>query len=162
MLVVSDSDVVIHLAKLGKLILIKEQYGSVFIPDFVENEITNGQFDEVIDIREAINDQILKVSQTRSEKAFSLSKKYRIHQGEAHVKELAERLKAEIFLSNERRVRKAAKEEGFVVVGTIGLILRSVADNRMTKKEAKSLLNMLRADEFRIHPHIIDLAVDSL
>jgi len=97
-LAVSDSDVIIHLAKLNELRLIKE----------------------------AIRLGILTVHETSESKAKGLAKRYGIHIGEGHVKELAEKLDASIFLSNEKKVRIAAKMEGFPVAGSIGIILRSM------------------------------------
>ena len=38
-------------------------------------------------------------------------KEYNIHIGEGHVKGLAEKLNARIFLSNERKVRLVAKKK---------------------------------------------------
>jgi len=162
MRVVSDSDVVIHLAKLNKLSLIREIYGHIFIPKYVEKEIINWQYDEVDVIKSAICEDVLRVRETNEERANMISEKYRIHKGEAHAKELAERLSANTFLSNERKVRIVAKKEGFSVAGTIGLILRGVVKNYITKNEATKLLNRLKTSEFRVHPNIIDHAVNSL
>ncbi|HDH04526.1 MAG TPA: hypothetical protein ENH01_02260 [Nitrospirae bacterium] len=38
-----------------------------------------------------------------------------------------------LFLSNEKKVKQAAKEEGFTVVGTIGIILKK--EINITKSE---------------------------
>lgn len=132
-LAVSDSDVIIHLAKLNELRLIEE----------------------------AIRLGILTVHETSESKAKGLAKRYGIHIGEGHVKELAEKLDASIFLSNEKKVRIAAKMEGFPVAGSIGIILRSMNLKYLTAEEAAGLLEKLRGDEFRIHPDIINKAMDS-
>jgi predicted nucleic acid-binding protein len=116
---------------------------------------------EVDLIEEPINQGILKVHKTGDKGAKELAKRYGIHIGEGHVKELAEKLKAGIFLSNEKKVRIAAKTEGFTVVGTIGVILRSVTQNLLTVKEATGLLEKLKEEEFRIHPDIINKAIGS-
>jgi hypothetical protein len=63
------------------------------------------QYDEVSIIEEAVRHGILNVYETDDGKARSIAGRYGIHIGEAHVKELAEELHAEIFLSNERKVR---------------------------------------------------------
>ena len=161
--VVSDSDVVIHLAKLNKLDLIKELYECAHIPRYVELEMVRSQYDEVSIIEEAVRHGVLKVYKTDDSKARSIAGRYGIHVGEAHVKVLAEELHTEGFLSNERKVRIAAKKEGFFVAGTIGIILRGVSQGCLTKEEAIKLLkNKLKASEFRIHPNIIDRAIDSL
>jgi len=47
-------------------------------------------------------------------------------------------------------------------VGTIGIILRSMNQGCLTKKEVVKILNMLKASNFRIHPNIIDGAIDSV
>ncbi len=158
---VSDSDVIIHLAKLNELRLLKELYGCANIPEYVRSEIMHNQYNETDLIEEAIGQETLKVHKTGDKRARELAKRYGIHTGEGHVKELAERLKAEIFLSNEKKVRIAAKIEGFTVVGTIGVILRSVAKNLLTVKEAIGLLEELKGEEFRIHPNIVNKAIDS-
>lgn len=162
MQVVSDVDVIIHLAKLNKLDLIKELYGSIFIPEYVELEMSRCQYDEVDVIKDAIRQKVLKVHRTDEGKARNIAKRYRIHIGEAHVKELAKDLRAEVFLSNERKVRTVAREENFPVAGTIGVILRGANQGYLTKEETMELLNRLKASEFRIHPNIIAQAIDSL
>ncbi|MDP2841438.1 MAG: hypothetical protein Q8O17_04085 [Candidatus Methanoperedens sp.] len=97
---VSDSDVIIHLAKLNELILIKKLYGCAHIPEYVESEIVCYQYDVTGMIEEAIHQGIFKVLETSESRAKELAKRYGIHIGEGHVKELAEKLDAKIFLSN--------------------------------------------------------------
>ncbi|GFO98224.1 uncharacterized protein ig2599ANME_2447 [groundwater metagenome] len=160
-LAVSDSDVIIHLAKLNELTLIKELYGCAHIPEYVKSEMVRYQYAEADLIEEAVGQEILKVHETSDRGAKELAKRYGIHIGEGHVKELAEKLNAGIFLSNEKKVRIAAKIEGFTVAGTIGVILRSVTQNLLTVKEAVGLLEKLRGEEFRIHPNILNKAIDS-
>jgi predicted nucleic acid-binding protein len=58
---VSDSDVIIHLAKLNELTLISELYGGAYIPEYVESEMVNYQYDEAGLIKDAIQQGILKV-----------------------------------------------------------------------------------------------------
>jgi len=159
---VSDSDVIIHLAKLNELNLIRKLYEYAYIPRYVELEMVRYQYDEVGIIEETVRQGVLKVYETDDGKARSIAGRYGIHVGEAHVKVLAEELHAEIFLSNERKVRIAAKREGFSVAGTIGIILRGANQGCLTKEEAIKLLNKLKASEFRIHPNIIDSAMGLL
>ncbi len=147
---VSDSDIIIHLAKLNELILIKELFGCAHIPEYVESEMVRYQYDETGVIEEAIREGILKVHETNESRAKELAKRYGIHIGEGHVKELAEKLNAGLFLSNEKKVHIAAKIEGFSVTGSIGIILRSATLNYLTADEAAGLLEKLRGDEFSI------------
>lgn len=75
---------------------------------------------------------------------------------------MGEKLKATLFLSNERKVRKAAKEEGFAVAGTIGIILKAVKNGLIDKAEAISLLEKMKAQDFRIHPDILQKAINAI
>jgi predicted nucleic acid-binding protein len=158
MLVVSDADIIIHLAKLGRLKLLRSLYDRVSIPEVVRQEITSRP-DRGID--EAIG-SFLSVHPGFPEKAEVIAARHGIHHGEAHVKALAESLNAEVFLSNERKVRKAAVDEGFRVAGTIGVILRAARIQVITINEARDLLEMMKSEDYRIHPDLIQEAIKSL
>ena len=59
-------------------------------------------------------------------------------------------------------MRKAAIEEGFRVAGTIGVILRAAHIQAITMSEALSLLELMQSAEFRIHPDLIQEAINTL
>lgn len=158
MRVVSDADVIIHLSKLDKLSILRDLYIEVAIPEYIRSEITGK---DNPGIHEAIN-SFLKIFATSKDVAENIATKHGIHIGEAHVKALGEELKATLFLSNERKVRNAAKEEGFVVVGTIGIILRAAKKGLLDRAEALSLLEKMKSEDFRIHPDILQKASKTL
>jgi len=153
--VVSDADVIIHLSKLEKLSLLQTLYTEVAVPEYVKSEILNK---ENAEIQNAIK-SFLKVVATDEITAKTIAQEHGIHIGEAHVKSLGEELTASIFLSNERKVRKAAKEEGFAVAGTIGIILKAVNSGIIKKSEAIVLLEKMKSQDFRIHPDILERAI---
>jgi len=157
-LVVSDADVLIHLAKLGRLPLLRMLYERVSIPEYVRQEIMSK---DDHGITEAIGSYLM-VHPASQDKATAIASQHGIHIGEAHTKALGESLNAELFLSNERKVRKAAIEEGFRVAGTIGVILRAAHIQAITMSEALSLLELMRSADFRIHPDLIQEAINSL
>ena len=128
MRVVSDADVIIHLSKLERLSLLHLLYGKVSIPEYVKNEITSK---ESGDIRNALGSYLI-VHTTAGEKADEIARLHGIYIGEAHVKALGETMRPCLILSNERKVRKAAKEEGFEVAGTIGVILRAAKEDKIS------------------------------
>jgi len=156
--VVSDADAIIHLSTLKKLSLLQSLYNEVSIPEYVKSEITGKNNP---DIQKALN-SFLKVFRTAKDKAGDISQKHGIHIGEAHVKALGEELKAHLFLSNERKVRKAANEEGFSVAGTIGIILKAVKIGLIDRAEAAFLLEKMKSQEFRVHPDILQRAINSI
>lgn len=153
--VVSDADVVIHLSKLGKLSLLESLYSEVAIPEYIKDEILGKDSESIAN---AIH-SYLKVFNVSKDKAIRIANIHNIHPGEAYVKALGEELKSSLFLSNERKVRQAAKEEGFKVVGTIGIILRAVRMQLIEKSEASSLLEKMKSPDFRIHPDILQKAL---
>jgi predicted nucleic acid-binding protein len=155
MRVVSDADVIIHLSKLKKLSLLKALYSEVSIPEYIKLEILNKDSES---IKDAIH-SYLKVFNVSKDKAEEIATKHNIHLGEAHVKTLGEELKSSLFLSNERKVRQAAKEEGFKVVGTIGIILKATKMQIIDKSEAYSLFEKMKSPDFRIHPDILQKAL---
>lgn len=157
MLVVSDADVIIHLLKLEKLPLLQILFNEVFIPAYVEQEVRfkeNSAF--------ALAASYIKTQATSQDAAEQIAASHGIHAGEAHVKTLGEEMNANIMLTNERKVRIAAREEGFQAVGTIGVILRAVHVKSLNKAEAQSLLNKMRDTSFRIYPDILQKAQDAL
>lgn len=158
MLVVSDADVIIHLLKLDKLQLLQHLFNEVFIPAYVEQEV---RFKEDPAFALAAGSYI-KIQATSQAAAEQIAAAHGIHSGEAHVKALGEELKAKIMLTNERKVRIAAREEGFQAVGTIGIILRAAQVRMLEKAEAQSLLDKMRDTSFRIHPDILQKAQDVL
>lgn len=158
MRVVSDADVLIHLSKLGKLSLLQSLYKEVALPEHVKSEIITKEDPE---LQKAFN-SFLKVFETSKDKTDDIAKRHHIHVGEAHVKALGEKLNAALFLSNERKVRKAAKEEGFMVSGTVGIILKATKKGLISESEAKSLFEKMKMKDFRIHPDILQKATEAI
>ena len=156
--VVSDADVIIHLSKLDKLSLLQSLYTEVAIPEYIKSEILSKDSPQ---IQKAII-SFIKIFKISKDKAGNIARKHGIHIGEAHVKLLGEELKATLFLSNERKVRKAAKEEGFAVSGTIGIILKAAKVGLIEKSEAWTLFEKMKAKDFRIHPDILQKAINAI
>lgn len=104
--VVSDSDVIIHASKLDALWLFKKLYGRVLIPEFVKDELF---YHKAGQISIAVGEGIIETRKTDEDKAKDIAARHGIHPGEAHVKALAEAVKASLVLSSERKVRNAAK-----------------------------------------------------
>lgn len=155
---VSDADVIIHLINLKSLNLLNSLYGQIAIAEYVKNEILARNS---MDIQEAFW-TFIKVHKIPDSLAQRIARQHGIHLGEAHTKALGELLKSELFLSNEKKVRKAAKEENFRVTGTIGIILKAVRQRIISKPKAHELLSKMKEPLFRVHPDIIDKAIFEL
>lgn len=161
---VSDADVLIHLAKLNRLDLLGRLYGPVLVPAFVKQEALPGRFPDEAAIARGFQEGVLVAVEVDSAVAERIAAAHGIDPGEGHAKALAESLKATLVLSNESRVRQAARAEGFAVAGTLGVLLRGVNAGHLPKAEAEALLKRIAAEErmFRIHPALVQRAVEEL
>jgi predicted nucleic acid-binding protein len=121
---------------LGALELLRDLYGVVHVPRRVHEEVASGRSREVPAVERAVREGVIEVHATEAAAAVRLARRHGIHAGEAHAKALAESLGARLFLSNERKVRRAAREEGLVPVGTIGVVLRAAAEGAIDRKRA--------------------------
>src|SRR3972149_7380543 len=119
--VVSDADVIIHLAKLGRVSLLRELYECVSIPEHVRMEIT-------------------------SKDDFGIT----------------EAMDSYLIVHPSSQTPAVAIEEGFRVAGTIGIILRAAHIQAITISEAIYLLEQMRSEDFRIHPDLIQEAINTL
>ncbi|MBD3229229.1 MAG: hypothetical protein GF329_13685 [Candidatus Lokiarchaeota archaeon] len=161
-LAVIDSDVLIHLVKLEKLFLLKDQFLRIYITDIIYMEtVTQGialKEKDAFRIKEFFNEKLIIIKEIKKEKINEFINKYRIHEGEASIIALAIQKSISYFLSNEIKVRELAKSEGFKVVGSIGVLLRGYKMGKLSKKEIISVLEQIKDNkrEFRINPKIID------
>ena len=93
--------------------------------------------------------------------AGEICSRYGIHIGEAESILLARELDADLLLINERDGRRAAKNAGVKVKGTIGVISDCIERHVLTVGVAVEILIIFRDNpsEFWIDPEIIDIAI---
>lgn len=155
MIVVSDSTILIGLAKIGKLDLLSKIFPKIFIPQEVYIElvekgkrkpgaekIKNARWIESKSVKDRTQVNLLLAS---------------LEKGEAEVLCLAKELKAGLVLLDEEKARKSAVLAGFTVLGTVGLLL--LAKDLGLIKEVRSPLNELQKKKFRISERIITEAL---
>lgn len=162
-LAVSDSDVLIHFAKLNQLKLLKNQFSMIFLSEIVYSEtVSEGirlQKEDAYTIKKFIeSEEIITIRKAELEDVNDLIKKHHIHKGEASIIALAKEKKIEYCLTNEIKVRKVIKAEGLKVIGTLGIILRAYKMKKIDKNESLTLLENIQMNsiEYRIHPKLIE------
>jgi hypothetical protein len=166
MTVVSDSTPLIHLAQAGGLDVLFSLYPEVVITPTVHREaVEEGlllEKDDARVIQAHVGKHIRVKAPGSSSKA--LARKHRIHKGEADSIQLAKELHAEIILMNEREGRRAAREEGLKVKGTIGIIFEALRGGKITRKKALAILKKFRnhPQDYWIDPEIIDVAMERM
>jgi predicted nucleic acid-binding protein len=139
---VSDTSPILGLAIIGHLELLHEQFGAVFIPQAVleELKIETG-FRGVPSIQDAINEDWLQVRQVRNTRlvqALALE----LDKGEAEAIALAIELETEIIILDEHQGRAKARAMGLKTVGVLGILLRAKKAGRISS--LRNVLDMLR------------------
>ncbi len=121
MTVVSDTGPLIYLARIGRLDLLKEKFGSVAIPEEVYNEVC------VIGEGKPGSDEIKRADWIKTKEVnddFLIEVlKLELDQGEAEVIALAKQEDAEKIIIDEKIPREKLKSLGFKVVGTVGILV---------------------------------------
>lgn len=151
MIVVSDSTVLIGLAKIGKLDLLRELFFNVYIPEEVYKEVVQagGHKNGAKEVKES---SWLKVEsfKDKTQINFFLTN---LEKGEAEVLVLAKEMEADLLLMDEEKARKGAVIAGFDVIGVVGLLL--VAKSLGLISKIKPHLEQLERKRFRISKKIL-------
>lgn len=151
MIVVSDSTILIGLAKIGKLGLLQDIFSKIYIPEEVFKEIAERgkkkPGSQVISEARWIETKPIKDKTQVNLLMASLEK------GEAEVLALSKEIKADLILLDEEKARKSAVIAGFEVMGLLGLFI--VAKNLGLLKEIRSSIEELKRKRFRIGDKIV-------
>lgn len=140
MIVVSDTSPLTNLAAIGRLDVLRQLYGEVYIPNAVWDELNAGDknwpgYESVATAnwikQHGVQNQPLVVALRRD-----------LDRGEAEGIALALELKADLILLVEKEGRHAAQQLGLQVVGVIGVLLEAKAKGLLP--QVRSQLDALR------------------
>ena len=140
-IIVSDTSPVRALAHLGLLPVLETLFGEVLVPDSVAQELLDPPSSFArIDVADF---GFLKVScATNRQRVAELREQ--LDFGEAEAIALAQEVRAEALLIDERAGRNAARQLGLSPLGTVGLLLR--AKERGLCGDIAPLLDQLRSE----------------
>jgi hypothetical protein len=121
MLAVSNTSPISNLAFIGRLNLLHEQFGDVWVPQAVETELLN-----IPDAaaRKTIDQAGWLKSRPASDVNLVSLLTVDLHQGEAEAIALALEMKANRLIIDEREGRAMARQLGLPVIGVLGVLLR--------------------------------------
>jgi len=139
-IVVVNTSPIIYLSSINSLSLLKELFHEIFIPDAVKMEIVSGGKNN-FGFQEIQGGKWIKTQNIRNE----LAKKYLLTDID-EVIILAEELKANTIIMDDRLGRKIARLRGFTVIGTLRLLV--IAKGKGIITEVKPLLNKLKEAGF--------------
>jgi predicted nucleic acid-binding protein len=149
-IVVSDTTPLSELSKVGQLILLREVFGQVIVPQEVYDEVTSGTHPAVAAVRSATWIEVRSVQD--ASQVVALRESTKIHVGEAAAIILAEELGAQQVLIDDLRARRVAKARLLPVTGTIGTLL--LAKEQGMIAQVKPILDDLIALGKRISPQL--------
>lgn len=120
MVVVSDTSAITNLYQIRMLILIKQMYGKIIIPQAVYEEL--GEFSNQKQMVDAAD--WIKV---RGIKNVKLVKELRetLDQGEAEAIVLALETRSELLVIDELKGRIVAREYGLKIIGILGVLINA-------------------------------------
>ncbi|MEI8259446.1 MAG: DUF3368 domain-containing protein [Deltaproteobacteria bacterium] len=151
MIVVADSTPLIYLARLGVLEVLASMFGEVVVPHVVWVEVVETRPDApgVSAIRAA---QWIRVSD-RALGEVDLG----LDPGETAAIQLAESLRADVLLIDERAGRAVALERGLTVRGTLGVLVQARRSGAIPA--LRPVLDALVDQGFRIMPRLVTEAL---
>lgn len=155
MIVISDSTVLIGLAKIEKSELLQKLFKEIYIPNAVFKEVVeegDGKpgSKSIKDSLWIIKKQVIDYTQVRLLMTV-------LDRGEAEVLVLAKEMKADLILIDEEKARKSATIAGYNVMGVIGILL--VAKRIGLIKSIKTYIQKLQNEKFRLSEKIINRAL---
>lgn len=146
-LVVADSSPIRYLVIIGHVDALPLIYNQVILPGAVVAELTHPSAPaSVIDWASRLPEWV-EVKEPESPPSADLQEW--LDQGEVAAITLAKEINADLVLLDEREGRRAAKELGLHVAGTLGIL---EAAHRQGILELRSALEKLAATNFRLDP----------
>ena len=153
---VADSTCVIHLARIGRLDLLKAVYGKVLMPREVYNEtVKRGKERGFIDaeiIEKAIKEGLIEIkglSKAQKKEVERLCSFAAIGRGEAEAIVLARDSKSELVMDDAVALG-VAKLYGLETLWTTTLILKAVQLGILAKQEGRKIIEGLVAAGYRL------------
>ncbi len=154
--VVSDSTVLIGLAKIDSLFLLKEMFQEISVPEAVFREVTeDGQQKTGA---EAVRDAswiLRRRVKDRTQVHFLMTV---LDEGEAEVLVLAKEIEADLILLDEAKARKSAARAGFSVMGVVGILI--AAKRLGLIASIGSCIEKLQQEKFRLSERVVTMALE--
>jgi predicted nucleic acid-binding protein len=157
MKIVSDTGPIIGLAKIGKIILLKNIADEVIIPPMVYKELFGKTGPESNEIDQALNTFIMVKRDIAVEEATKIELAG-LGEGEKQAIELASRLDNDvILLLDDRAGRQVAARLNIFTTGLIGLLL--VAKEKGLVESVGTLIKELRNNGYWLSDDIMKTAI---
>lgn len=138
---ISNTSPLLALSNIGKLYLLKKQFGRILIPRAVEEELMlNEGFAGADEIKKAISEGWISIADVKDQKYVALLRR-EIDHGESECLALTQEIECSKLILDEKEARRIAKAMNLSITGTIGILLRALEDKDIhdIEKELRSL-----------------------
>ena len=142
MIIVSDTSPISNLLVIGQLNILVQVFGEIIIPPKVYEEIKKLE-DFGFDVHEIKDSSWIKIV-IPTNIGFVHELNENLDAGESEAIALAQELKADFILIDEKRGRKAAEQLGLTAIGLLGILLK--AKQKRAVERVMPLLDALRQD----------------
>ena len=160
MIVIADTTPIITLLKLERLELLEKIFGQVIIPNAVYEELTANQ--KYLSEAKVIDDcSFLKRGEVSDRQAIKILREVvGLDAGESEAIALADEQGADLLIIDERKGRRAAKQIGLKITGTIGILIQAFDSNILSRQEIFSCLEILRSGDIRISDALFETVLE--
>jgi len=160
MIIVSDTTPIISLMKIEQLDLLEKLFKRVKIPVAVYQELTTNQkFKQEAElIKGKVFIDVVEVEDTKS--VSILQRATGLDKGESEAIVLAEEIKANLLLMDERKGRLVAKQMGNQITGTLGVIINAYEENLITAEVTLQCFEQLKNSGIRISDSLYNSLID--
>lgn len=138
--IISNTTPIITLLSISKLDILKDIYGKIIIPQAVYNEIEEGKNKAFYTDLSKI--EWIEIKQIKDREPLKYI--YDLDKGEAEVIVLANELKADLVIIDEKLGREYANHFNLKLTGTIGILLK--AKEQGLTENIKPLLKTMKAN----------------
>jgi predicted nucleic acid-binding protein len=132
MIVVSNSSPLIGLSAIGKLELLENLYQTIYVPEIVFREVAE-EGENRPGAKEIRNAVWIKTYEVDKRQIEEVSLNAGLGQGESASLILAKRLNADLLIIDDLKARKFAVGQKQEIIGILGILLLSKAENLITK-----------------------------
>ena len=146
-MIIKDSMVVIHLAKITLLEASCERFKPVVVPEEVYREILQGKkkgYEDVTIIEGLITAGKLNVKRVREKKLLKKAAQFNVQGGEGEALALYWQEKADYLASDDDSLRKRSTLLNLKLIGTPAIILKLYQEKRIDRAKLEGSLQALR------------------
>jgi len=153
-IIIADSSTLITLLDTNNFDLLFELFKEIIITDEVYAEITY-QFYHKEKIDQYIIKNRLQLQSVEHKEMYEMLTK-RVDKGEAESITLAKKLELPLII-DERKGRNIANSLGVPIIGLIGILLKLLEKNIITKERAIKVIEEVEENDFRLSNGLKDL-----